>query len=256
MQRALGKTRKMSLQEKNSKLYIYYAIGEIFLVVVGILVALQVNNWNEKRLKIEQKEEILIQILNDLDSDGKEIITLRESHKVKDDNSVYLMKYLLGETNERDEERLKIAFMQANNLIDFTPIKTSYDLLLESGAVNLITSRALKESLFDYYELDKFEMEVQTQKYDYTSTYGFRRFDHMPRGFLRESLYDRLNVGDEAEHVGVFGEFDWDEVKKDEAYITSLDRLMAISMVYFYDFNRYEAAQGVLVNQINEELGR
>jgi hypothetical protein len=41
--------------------YILYAVGEIFLVMVGILLALQVNNWNENRktLELEQKEKYI-----------------------------------------------------------------------------------------------------------------------------------------------------------------------------------------------------
>ena len=46
--------------------YLLYAIGEIFLVVIGILIALQVNNWNEKRLERRQEIEILKSVRKDL----------------------------------------------------------------------------------------------------------------------------------------------------------------------------------------------
>ena len=50
------------LNEENLKKYLIYVFGEIFLVVIGILIALQVNNWNEKR-KNKQEVEILINLL-------------------------------------------------------------------------------------------------------------------------------------------------------------------------------------------------
>ena len=43
---------------KTSK-YFKYAIGEIVLVVIGILIALQVNNWNENRISFTKKEKLL-----------------------------------------------------------------------------------------------------------------------------------------------------------------------------------------------------
>jgi uncharacterized membrane protein YgaE (UPF0421/DUF939 family) len=54
--------RKNLLNEGKTTKYFKYAIGEIVLVVIGILIALQINNWNESR-----KEHILeVQILNDI----------------------------------------------------------------------------------------------------------------------------------------------------------------------------------------------
>lgn len=49
--------------------YLIYAIGEILLVVIGILIALQVNNWNEERKSSVQAQNILRQIQADLEID-------------------------------------------------------------------------------------------------------------------------------------------------------------------------------------------
>lgn len=49
--------------------YLKYAIGEIVLVVIGILIALQINNWNEKRKSESKAEEYYTQLLDDLNSD-------------------------------------------------------------------------------------------------------------------------------------------------------------------------------------------
>ena len=51
---------------KTSK-YFKYAIGEIVLVVIGILIALQINNWNEKRLDKLKSKDYLERIIEDLD---------------------------------------------------------------------------------------------------------------------------------------------------------------------------------------------
>jgi hypothetical protein len=56
---------RYDLMEKNkTRKYLKYAIGEIILVMVGILLALQVNNWNQQRIAA-QKEQLLLEALHD-----------------------------------------------------------------------------------------------------------------------------------------------------------------------------------------------
>ncbi|MDX1472166.1 MAG: DUF6090 family protein, partial [Flavobacteriaceae bacterium] len=50
------------IQDKRASKYFLYAIGEIILVVIGILIALQINNWNQNRLDRRQETEILAQL--------------------------------------------------------------------------------------------------------------------------------------------------------------------------------------------------
>jgi hypothetical protein len=53
--------------------YFKYAIGEIILVVIGILIALQINNWNENRLKQEQLISVYERTLTDIENDIQEL---------------------------------------------------------------------------------------------------------------------------------------------------------------------------------------
>ena len=57
------KFRIRFLRKNRFTKYMVYAIGEILLVVIGILIAVQVNNWNNTRLN-HQKENIILQNLN------------------------------------------------------------------------------------------------------------------------------------------------------------------------------------------------
>ena len=62
--------RQKLLSENKLTRYLFYAFGEIILVMIGILLALQVNNWNEER-KSRDKEAILVNnIVEDLNSDA------------------------------------------------------------------------------------------------------------------------------------------------------------------------------------------
>ena len=66
------KIRQRLLTENKFSKYLIYAIGEIILVVVGILIAISINNWNEK-LKVEQIEQKLLKAL-------KKEITMNINH--------------------------------------------------------------------------------------------------------------------------------------------------------------------------------
>ena len=73
---------------KNNKItaYLLYAIGEIFLVMIGILLALQVNNWNEKRKNKSELQSILNTIKYDLETDtlvAGQVSRLYDTLKVK-----------------------------------------------------------------------------------------------------------------------------------------------------------------------------
>ncbi|MGB5264769.1 MAG: DUF6090 family protein, partial [Lutimonas sp.] len=61
------KIRKKMADDNRPLKYMRYAIGEILLVVIGILIALQINNWNEDRVKkIALKEHLknMVESLN------------------------------------------------------------------------------------------------------------------------------------------------------------------------------------------------
>ncbi len=60
------KIRQQLLSEGKTGKYLKYAIGEIFLVVIGILIALQINNWNENRKQQIKLQQIYHEILADL----------------------------------------------------------------------------------------------------------------------------------------------------------------------------------------------
>ena len=67
------KIRQNLLMENKTSKYFKYAIGEIILVVIGILIALQINNWNENRKEKDSLNTIYNIVVSDLKSDIKTI---------------------------------------------------------------------------------------------------------------------------------------------------------------------------------------
>ena len=81
------KIRQKMLNENKFSKYLIYAIGEIILVVIGILIALSINNWSENQKLDEKRETYYRQLIIDLESDkayAKSLIT---------DFEIYLKSY-------------------------------------------------------------------------------------------------------------------------------------------------------------------
>jgi len=166
------KIRQDLLSDGKNRRYLKYAIGEIILVVIGILIALQINNWNEQR-KIRIAEKQLYQrILTDLQVDEHKI----ENHiaQYKNDQDMYHHIYL--ETQ---------GFSKTDSMIDFSTIRSAipFDLIIESNYSNFskdMQNRKFNESIKHYFRLEKFVADafdyVQNFKADrlrpYLSKYG------------------------------------------------------------------------------------
>lgn len=86
------KIRQKLLSENKFNKYLVYSIGEILLVVIGILIALQVNNWNQARLDKKQVKQYLISMTEDIKSDILEYDqNIRSYEKQIEYNSQILM---------------------------------------------------------------------------------------------------------------------------------------------------------------------
>jgi hypothetical protein len=74
MFRLFQKILEKSLATNRSRKYLHYAIGEIALVVLGILIALQINNWNEERIEQKQIADYAHSLIKDLERDLLKIL--------------------------------------------------------------------------------------------------------------------------------------------------------------------------------------
>jgi len=74
------KIRKTLLESGSTRRYLLYAIGEIALVVIGILIAVQINNLNEAKIQRNLEQEALARLLEDLQQDADRLHFLDTSY--------------------------------------------------------------------------------------------------------------------------------------------------------------------------------
>lgn len=143
--------RQQLFSENKFSKYLVYAIGEVVLVVIGILIALQINNWNEAR-KLKSLE---IKILQDLKYDIEEnIANLNEGIKVLEKASADNSKVLLMcEQKIPYHDSLRPAFHNFLNQWDPDFTYAGFENLKSLG-VNTISNPTLRKKIINLIEVE------------------------------------------------------------------------------------------------------
>lgn len=140
----------MLTESKFSK-YILYAIGEIFLVVIGILIALGINNWNQENKDLKLSKEYLSRIHRDIVQDTinfREIINYNKN--LRSDIKGMLVT-LYSEIDKKEEvQKMSTIYDNALNQV-FSPNDNSYKGIVNSGALQMIQNLELKEAIVKLY---------------------------------------------------------------------------------------------------------
>ena len=148
--------RQRVLNDGKAKKYFLYAIGEIFLVVVGILIALSINNWNKEKEIRTAERQIYQNILIKLNNDRNDI----ESNIIYNNERLVQFQYAneIIESNTREEIDTLIVIL--TKLYDYSDVDVSnnvYQNLVNSGELKLLNN-------------DQIIMQLQELEEDYIYT--------------------------------------------------------------------------------------
>lgn len=147
----LGRIRQKLISENQFRKYVPYAIGEIVLVVIGILIALQIDNWNDLNKKKKEEIEVVNEIKNDLIESRDEVQAVIEKHKIHLDYGIRLVDDIKNNKPESDS----LTFLYTRNITDFGIIvKTSGFENLKNIGLNLIESTLLRKNITNLYQLE------------------------------------------------------------------------------------------------------
>ena len=175
------KIRKKMADDNRPLKYARYAIGEIVLVVIGILIALQINNWNEVKKARAVEINYLENLKADLVLEDKNIEGFSQYHFEKAKSCSYLLNTTIPKTLE-DVVNYTDQYENVFYWSDFVPNNNTFKELLSSGNLSLIKNEAIKNALL---EIDNFYPKISGNEY------------HMRREF-EKFLYDRSVVNTES----------------------------------------------------------
>ena len=146
------KIRKKMADDNKPLKYMRYAIGEIALVVIGILIALQVNNWNENKNTRSVEHKLLKELRTDLEETKADLLTDMEKAHIELQATDSFYQQILKDRSEKKPPPIKISMEFMYNRSDLFPKKSAYESLQAFG-INLVSNDSLRKSITDLYEL-------------------------------------------------------------------------------------------------------
>ena len=139
------------ISRERFKNYVSYAIGEIFLVVLGILIALQINNWNENRKERKLEQDYYCRLKEDLQQDETHLarLIIENEERIKMSNTAL---YLLQQKNPYRKDVINaLRGATIRTTFTFKPTQAAYEDIKSSGKLNTLTDIKLKTQLINYY---------------------------------------------------------------------------------------------------------
>lgn len=156
--------RRKLLEEDNIRKYIWYALGEILLVMIGILLALQVNNWNEERKKKEIAEQYYLSFLESSKADLVKLQDYKAYSNEKLEAVLTLRKEMAVASSYEEifESAVTFHFPSTSLFID----ESLWQAVVNSGEISLFENE-LKEAMLSYWgNYEKFvRKEITNQGY-------------------------------------------------------------------------------------------
>jgi hypothetical protein len=132
-------------QNKTGK-YLKYAIGEIILVVIGILIALQINNWNEHR-KTRATEIIF---LKNIEADLKLNLVSLDAFVISRQEAIKSSKLVINYFNNPNSINLNTFNLHSINVMVWFPFQqndNTYQELVNSGQLSIISNKDIKDQM-------------------------------------------------------------------------------------------------------------
>jgi hypothetical protein len=170
MVKIFRKVRQNLLRENRVGKYLIYAIGEIILIVIGIMIAIQLNNWNENRKAKNKEIKVLKELRADLVqhlSDFEMNIHNLEAWKNSNEIILYCM-----DNNIPYNDTLDNHFINLYRYFTFTINETTYNTLKQTG-MDLISNDTLRKSISDLYanQFSHFRHLVDTYMIEHYNNY-------------------------------------------------------------------------------------
>ena len=243
------KIRQNLLSENKIKKYLIYALGEITLVVVGILIALQINNWN-------QREQLRNAELNTLRSLSESIkINLNELNHILNaqiHRNRSLQEVLFVDLSNRRLTHLDSLITENVENYTFDPSTGIYNSIINSGKIEIISNDSLKNRISKLYDSVADYQESEDEITEYTKVH------------LEENFINNLSINPKV--LAKLRERTEEEKQKDKALYLETFNSQKLKNMYILLLNkmnevitkgeRLELEYRILITDLENEIKR
>jgi len=144
------KIRQNSIKENKVTNYLKYAVGEIVLVVIGILIAISLNNWNEAQKLNKWEHRFLTDLKSELKTNLEQLEQINNQHLLVGKACIEL-KSLLKTATIKDKSRIDSLYTLTLYQSTFFPTTGVYDSGLSAGKIENIRNDKLKYDIMNVY---------------------------------------------------------------------------------------------------------
>ena len=148
MIKVFRKIRQSLISEGKTGKYLKYAVGEIILVVAGILIALQINNWNEQRKQNILEQDYLFALKKEFENNVIEVNRVLDLNMELLETAQELASYTGQDLlNITDEKFAELFFGVIKSEVQYRPGSGVLTEIINSGNLNAFKKRKLKNAL-------------------------------------------------------------------------------------------------------------
>lgn len=188
------KIRQSLIAEGRFSKYLLYAIGEVFLVVIGILIALNVNNYNENRKLQNYEISIMKDLILGFEDDIKTLNYNIKQHK-RAIISGEILEFVI-DNKLPYEDSLSLHFARIHYFTYFKSSKGAYESLKSKG-VETITNNSLRSDIINLIEEDYRILESNDNELT-------KDVLHIKRNF-NQNHFNKFNIFDPSKNAFIYG---------------------------------------------------
>ena len=209
------KIRLNLINEGKTGKYLKYAIGEIILVVIGILIALQINNWNEN---VQQKKEELKTLMSLHEALKTNMAELDQIIQVQNLRNKFSEEFLFTDISSQSVLHVDSLITISSQNYTFNPSTGIYNSIVNSGKLEIITNGSLKNRLSKLNDIVKDYQEGEEEIKKFTDL-------HMENYFIYNFNFNPAVLAGLRERTA-------EEEEKDKAFYLKIHRTFQVQNMY------------------------